>query len=548
MEPSNTNLNKELVQSLIENINNKKLGVVKQLSQEERNVLKTAIKSFFKGERAEVSNSIVQKITNPRVYPKPRTVEIANRTLWKMLGNCLPVQGTEEIVISGQVLGDGRGDWAAIRNMQKSLQKKFPERTVRIIASSTEKWNKPGLLDTTKIKALDLIYYGNNTVMGANVPLIAFPTESNIIEKVQKAAVIISAGVGIESVFKSVLDEIHEKSIKIYEHDFATASSDEGFGSIILQTGINPANNRAGIFTTTEKEYTWDQLANAHLKSVLFGTDNPEEKEIRKYRSKHECFFGYMHKPANNFAFIRDAAVFSDANFPGKSIDVCLPGFCKNKETGIIDSEVKASQKNWTGIDKLVVIWYDGDQKKERSILLGEVEGEGKGKEIRIIDPGNMSAKDFKIMTSISAPLVGCTGDNSLAQALSSGKIPCYESRFSTKVLGLLLRIEENFGTESDLYKYCDEVMNGLPEYRSSSDAGLPELMSQAKQLGKFMREEAAFQPVLRGVVNEKLLRQKDPDFATREDLLRQAYLENKISMEELNDQFTVLLSEKGLL
>ena len=159
-----------------------------------------------------------------------------------------------------------------------------------------------------------------------------------------------------------------------------------------------------------------------------------------------------------------------------------------------------------------------------------------------------MSAQDFKIMTSISAPLVGCTGDNSLAQALSSGKIPCYESRFSTKVLGLLLRIEENFGEESDLYKYCDEVMNGSPEYRSSSDAGLTELLSQAKQLGQFMREEAAFQPVLRSVVNEKLLRKKDQDFANREDQLRQAYLDNKISMEELKDRFTVLLREKGLL
>lgn len=471
--------------------------------------------------------------TKTRLPPFDKEAFNANRILWNLMGNCSSVEGHEEIVITGQVLADGRGDWAAIRKIQKTLQKKFPDRIVRIIASSAEKWRQPGLLDTSNIRALDLAYYQNNSNFGALVPLSAFPNDSKIIENVQKAGVVISAGVDITSVFDSVFDEIHRKCIKIKEHDFSTACGGKLFGSTRLQMGIAPKDDRVGIFIAKDKNYTWDHISNTHLKSALFGLENPSKEKLDHYSSTHSCFFGYLSAGFSYIHFIRDAIVFANANLENKSIDVCLPGHN-------LLLYFKKEYFEEFGIGSVIFIWFNGIENQKHEMHFG------KGKSLRIIDPGSLSPKDFKIMMSISAPLVGCRGDSSLALALSFGKIPCYENRFIEKADALLSRIEDLFSQESALYKYCKGAMLP-PLLRTTENASLLKLAKQAKLLGQFMREKANFQPILKGIVNERLLRQTDPDFAEKSDQLRESYLQKKISQTELTDQFTALLSEKGL-
>ncbi len=429
---------------------------------------------------------------------------MTNCLIWQMMGNCRPVFGDEEIVITGQVLADGRGDWAAIRHIQKCLQKKFPDRIVRIIASSAQKWE--GALDTSKIKALDLVFYQNSENEGINVPLNAFDINANIIDKVQKAGVVISAGVDISSVFESVFDEIHEKCIKIKEHDFSTAiRSAPLFGKTRLQTGLDTKGDRLGIFIAKDKQYTWDNLSCPHLKSLL--------------KSSHSLFFGYLSNQTVCKRFIRDALVFAETHLKDKSIDICM--------VGLSTLQLPYEYLESIGYGSALFISFNGDKIQEQVVRFAN------GKQLRVIIPTSLTPKDFKILMSLSAPLVGCRGDDSLALALSFGKIPCYENRFESKTLGLLHRIEAQFTQNSSLYQYCKE-----------GNAALPGLAEQAKQLGLFVRKNMDFNPILRGIVNERLLREKDPDFAARIDILR----EGNLPEEELKIQFNALLLEKQML
>ncbi|HEV8051021.1 MAG TPA: hypothetical protein VGP47_00890 [Parachlamydiaceae bacterium] len=479
----------------------------------------------------------------------PRNIKDANRAIWNIFSKCQPVDGNEEIVITGQVLGDGRGDWAAMRNQQKNLHKMFPDRTVRIIASSTTKWE--GQLEVSKKESepTDLTYYGNSRFGGANVPLSAFPPETKVIEKVEQAGVVIEAGVSIGGMFpEDTIAKIKENSLKICEHDFETASAKRLSFDTELKTGLGPS--RDGIFlSSNKKEYNWKDLANANLKTLLFENINPEMDDVDNYLANHACFFGYMSGMESYFPFIGEAVCFANANFPEKSIDICLPNIIKDKKVGFdefMKSELAYIQLKSNGdINQVKIIWYDEGTKLERTYLLAGIENKGKGKELRILDPGSLSAKDFKMMISLSAPLVGCTGDNSLAQTLSMGKIPCYEPRFESKVNGLLTRIGYTIGYDSALYDYC-EYRRG--KHRVSREGVVhPELTEQAKKFGQIIRENFSFQPLLKGVVNEKLLRRKDKDFSEREDGIRQKYLDKKISIEEMESQIIELLSEKGM-
>lgn len=476
-----------------------------------------------------------------------RNPEYADREIWKIMSKSLPVEGDEQIVIIGQVLSDGRGDWAAMRKEQDFLHKILPDRTVAIIASSATKWE--GLLEASskENEPSHLIYYGNARFSGTSVPLSAFGPEAKIIEKVEQAALIIEAGVSVGEFPKEVIDKIRDKSIKIYEHDAETASGTDTFSGTVLKMGLDPIKD--GVFLTSKEEYKWQDLENTNLKHILFEDNNPTMKKIDDYLLKNVCFLCYMSELQSYFSFIGEAVPFAIANSKEKFIDICLPNIIKDKKVGFDESmskEIRFLQLERFGFDRVKVIWYDGQKQLENTIFLKDHENKKTGQEFRIIDPGSLSPKDFQMMISLSAPLVGCTGDNTLAETLSLGKIPSYEPRFKNKYEALLTAIGMHIGYESALYKYC--------EYRLKKSKFPPQeiidpkIIEQAKELGEKIREKSSFEHLLKGVVTEKLLRQKDPDFAKKEDIIRQNYIENKITTEQLKTQVMELLAEKGML
>jgi hypothetical protein len=80
------------------------------------------------------------------------------KLLNEIYSNCNPIGGNEEIIVAGCVLNDGKGDWFAMKNMYKKLQKDFPEKTIRLIATSAEKHRDK--LDCSGLKNVHL-YFGD---------------------------------------------------------------------------------------------------------------------------------------------------------------------------------------------------------------------------------------------------------------------------------------------------------------------------------------------------------------------------------------------------
>lgn len=150
------------------------------------------------------------------------------------------------------------------------------------------------------------------------------------------------------------------------------------------------------------------------------------------------------------------------------------------------------------------------------------------------------------MLTAISAPLVGVTGDNSLAQALSFGKIPFYEAFGHKKQFAwaLLKLIEENLGENSALENYIKSRTFDKP---SKGDLLQPEIAEQAKLLGEIIREKFSANPMIKGIVNEQLFLNSYPESGKTINNIRQQYLDSDITIEELEQQIKQELHHKGL-
>lgn len=233
----------------------------------------------------------------------------------KIFESCLPVSGDGEIVVAGHVMADGKGDWAAMVNICKHIQKKYPERTVRLIALSDGVHT--GRLQAPNIKAVDLAYESNDDPEAAN----KFFTVSHLAEKVKNAALIISGPIAIPKILDPLKDEIKNKTLAFNEYDAMTNFNMDVKKTI--RSGLGPT--AIGIFTNSfQKEYKWTDIKNERLKEILFGTPNPGDEKIQEYLENSIPFFCYMGQN-NALRFISDAASYAQKIEGNKTIDICYP-------------------------------------------------------------------------------------------------------------------------------------------------------------------------------------------------------------------------------
>lgn len=462
--------------------------------------------------------------------------KIVDNILWSLFAKCRAAPGQQEIVVSGYVLGDGVGDWFAMQNMCKHLQKKFPDRTVRLIAVSAEAHRDK--LQAPKVRALDLTYFGDATAIGPSIPETLF-AESDIHKKVKEAAVVIMGPIALLEFYDCIKDEISSKSIAFHEYDVNTNHDDISK----RREGMGLGKKALGIFTNSiKKVYTWHDVENKHLKEVLFGDLNPSQQKIESYLSAHELFLGYMSNPKKLVMFINDAIAFAEEHASHKSVDVCCPfkGNIKEIERFI---ELYAYQFEKYGIGCIKIMSYKDDKEVVKAIQIGSGE-----KEVRIIDVGFLSGKDFKILTQISAPIVGCTGDGSIARVLSSGKIPYYEfKQHKEKFFNHLLSILAAEGDKSThLLNYVEQAATGTGF--TDELAQVSGLAEQAKVIGKVIRDHYSFNPIIKGIVNDYLYRQNDPEFAGEVDQIRTDYLSDTISVADVEERLIERLKAKELL
>lgn len=215
----------------------------------------------------------------------------------------------------------------------------------------------------------------------------------------------------------------------------------------------------------------------------------------------------------------------------------------------------------------------------------------GPGRELCIIDAGLLSPKDFEILTAISDPLMGCTGDASLALALSYEKIPFYDVGNKTQLLhnlaviankecpllGRYLETQQESAVlnvlnismlqtgikmfkewlashdpQEPLYDYSkntykrillsgkeiEEAQREIKELRKDSALDMlslsaEELKTEAKNLSRYLRAHYSFAPLFRAVIKEALMREENPSFARAEDELYERYQSGIITQEE---------------
>ncbi|HEV8052453.1 MAG TPA: hypothetical protein VGP47_08160 [Parachlamydiaceae bacterium] len=485
--------------------------------------------------KVKYSLEVAEKIVNPN-RGKEEMNEVLDFVLWNLFEHCIPVPGNKEIIISGNVYADGKGDWFAMLNMCNLIQKQFPDRQVSLIAGSSEIHRDQ--LHAPKVKDVSVVYKD-----GSDFPIDLFPASANILKKIRNAELIIMGPIFINT-FKRLHDEnITKKSIKFYENDIMTSSKSMGLGKTSM-----------GIFTQPLKDYSWEDIKNQRLNTLLFGNSSPSLEEIDKYLADHNFFLCYM-GGIEALNFIVDSAIFSQVNGPDKSIDILY----RSKESlAKIDQEYLQRQLKKYGIKTVEIISFQEGQRVDSKINI-----DGGDKVMRIFDIGLLTGKEFKILTRISAPLVGCTGDNSIALALSYGKIPCYEmfthkQKFTKNLVKL---IKENFGEESALFQYVfsSAFANRYPTFKGSleklnekkRDRQSPlmnsELAEQAKELGSIIRNHFSIKPALKGRVNERLLYLSDPDYAKKIDSLRQKYCDLTITLAEFEEQVSLELQKRNL-
>jgi hypothetical protein len=180
---------------------------------------------------------------------------------------------------------------------------------------------------------------------------------------------------------------------------------------------------------------------------------------------------------------------------------------------------------------------------------IGEAEKEGV--HLRIINPGRLSKRDFKRVTYLSSPLVGCTGNTSVGQALSYGKIPYYEQLDQTKQTKQnLCRIAERIcGWDSPLvYLLQPEPRLMMIDLEERAHLKNKKLIEEAKKLGEIIKDQYSLNGCLRGMVNAHLCRTKYPEFAIVIDQIKERFFNHDIDLITAQEEVGDELQKIGLI
>jgi hypothetical protein len=443
-----------------------------------------------------------------------------NLIIWNLFSQALPsIKENKEIVVAGTVYKDGKGDWHALVNMCHHLKKKFPTYSISLVAAATLVHKDK--LFAPKVQSVDITY--DPVLFG-----------EAITNKIKKADFIIKGPAAQDGgrLYDLFPEKVKKNSMIIHEYDFSSPRmipTEEVPNEEVMGLGLQSI----GIFTKNSKMYSFQDIQNLHLLNLFFKKSSFTQMDIDNYLSKNELYFAYFSEM--KMKYINEVLALSKSNT--KSIDFVL--ILKNDN--MIEEGV-TSRLNSEGISSIKIIKCTPESTVEKIIKFNV-----DGKELRIIVPQALSTKDFKVLTQISSPVVGCTGDNSIAQVLSYGKIPFYETsshkeNFYTELLNV---VDFKFGKDSVIYQYIHHVPRKKMDI---SESEYNQLIIQAKELGGFIRQNHSFNEILKGIVNEGLLRASDIEYQNSIKKLREDFLESKISIEEFEKNLRNELEQRKLL
>lgn len=303
-------------------------------------------------------------------------------------------------------------------------------------------------------------------------------------------------------------------------------------------------------------------LNNAKLQDLLFASF----PDIKTFQQAHSLQIAYTKTYRGLFLYL--TALLTSLEDDVRDIDICF--FQMQLMIHLIINKFQDPSsleypllKNWN-ISRIVIY----DQKNQASLFISP-----KGKIVRLINCAPLNHDDFLQLVSLTDRLIGATGDQSVLEAISSGKPfffdpPGFKRPFLKDLILIAKKKLPEHPILTQFFQLCFKPLeqssaewipeDDLPIFQDC--IGIDEVsdLAIAKKLGNLLKNPAiipAFQalkehlyhsyplqPILCGLINRAFLLRQQPELAELEENQIQKFLEGSQSLDEtLNGFFDIL-------
>lgn len=466
-----------------------------------------------------------QRFSDPIVLKK-RALEKSLFALYRHQAPLIP----GSIILFTWVVADGWGDYFAQLQTAEHLRKTFPTCLLNLITLIHKDKSLPYPQKTDHL----LRYTGQ---LNQSIIYEAFSSELHTLVHTADLLIEIPTACDSHEIFHSPSSFFH---LRIGEH------------SLMESLPFNPTTKaycmglhglEMGIFTPAvpvDLIQKIRQFQYLPLLYLLFQTDTPQEKEILDYLKVHTFNAAYTKTFRGTYLYLHTLLLSQKEH--SKRIDICffhLELFLNVIKNRFETQEGLALLREW-GIEKIEI--YIG---KEMTSIVTE----GGSKVVRLIHCPSLIHEDFLTLLCFTQHLIGCTGDQSLCEAIGTKTPFFYDpplfkramlkdlfaisatrlfsypslSRFFQLLLkSPFVSLEEPEGEwVSEDYLAAERDLLSLEE---DTDLAIGNALAQTmndplftkgfKALAELIQHEYAFSPLLEGMVKRALLHSRYPTFA----------------------------------
>lgn len=298
-------------------------------------------------------------------------------------------------------------------------------------------------------------------------------------------------------------------------------------------------------------------LKDQNLQKLLFGSF----KDLENYQTKNRFQIAYTKSFRGLYLYL--TALLSSLDEDEKDIDICF--FQMDLLAQVLEKKFK---EPFSQDYPLLKAWNIGELHIYYQQFHSIVPISGRGKRLRLIHCSSLCHDDHLFLTSLTDRLIGATGDQSILEAISTGKpffydpphfkrpflrdlfliaekklgtFPCLAKFFKLCLKNPSLPLEENHqGWVSEEYVDTSEARVSLEE---NSDVGIgkalgrllkdPALPHAFEALRYYLAEAYSIDPILTGLVCRTLLIKQNPSLVGQEEAEIQRFLDGKQTLDE---------------
>jgi len=462
----------------------------------------------------------------------------AERSVFSLYQN-YEIESHSRVVLFTWVISDGLGDYQAAIEAAKIIKERFPHLDLRMIALVPKKHSSLSLPD---LCPAHLIPYEEDFSLSLITPdVLAILRSSDLILQMPTFY-------PFTTDLSKLLGIAAAKWISLGEYGFLESSwfhpktGNRSMGLHFLEAGVLLRKPHPASFAEVENEL---------LSQWLFGIVKPGPVEIDQYLAQKRFYLAYLTTRLGGAVYLH--ALLQSLVHDEKDIDICTPDLGWFVEHASKQNEMKRPiLEGDLAVGSLQV--HFGNE--VHSISVG-----AKGKRVRLLCPGTISASDFRSLVSLSGEFVGVRGDQSFSEAVSANKVFFYDgrehARYFMKDLGALAenRIAPHRGTLSCFRGMNKAFLHNLPVQEEdwvdetffqeledwkqiAQEIGLalqdPDTIAGAKKLNRIIAEELSCNEYLCHLVQRGLCHQKHPEMERLESQQMALFTSNQISFNSL--------------